>query len=78
MSPAKWRLFCLGLNELNRPISFSHQIVTNDHILPPYPSVYSACSRDRYVSHLFPVTFPQVKQRIGMIILEAQFVTWNK
>ena len=33
------------------------------------PSVYSACRRPRYASHLFPMTFPQVKQRIGIIML---------
>lgn len=34
-----------------------------------YPSVYSACSSPRYDSHLLPITLPQVKQRIGIIIL---------
>ena len=33
-----------------------------------HPSEKSACSRCRYVSHLFPITFPQVKHRTGMII----------
>ena len=32
------------------------------------PSVYSAWSRPRYASHLFPMTFPHVKQRTGIII----------
>ena len=32
-----------------------------------HPSLYSACSRSRYVSHLLPITLPQVKQRTGMI-----------
>lgn len=34
-----------------------------------YPSVYSACRRPKYDSHLLPMTLPQVKQRIGIIIL---------
>jgi hypothetical protein len=33
-----------------------------------YPSEKSACKRLRYVSHLLPITFPQVKQRTGIII----------
>lgn len=33
-----------------------------------YPSVYSACKSPRYDSHLLPITFPHVKQRIGIII----------
>jgi hypothetical protein len=37
-----------------------------------HPSVYSACSRSRYVSHLLPITLPHVKQRTGMIIAAAQ------
>jgi hypothetical protein len=33
--------------------------------------VYSAWSSPRYASHLFPMTFPQVKQRIGMIMVKV-------
>ena len=36
-----------------------------------YLSVYPACSRCKYCSHLFPTTLPQVKQRTGMIIRGA-------
>jgi len=36
-----------------------------------YPSVYSAWRSPRYASHLFPITFPQVKHRTGMIIAMA-------
>lgn len=34
-----------------------------------YPSVYSACKRPRYASHLFPTILPQVKHLTGIIIL---------
>jgi hypothetical protein len=33
-----------------------------------YPSEKSACKRLKYVSHLFPMTFPHVKQRTGIIM----------
>ena len=33
-----------------------------------HPSVYSACRRPRYDSHLLPITFPHVKHRIGIIM----------
>ena len=42
---------------------------SNIEICNYLPSVYSACRRPRYASHLFPMTFPQVKQRIGIIML---------
>ena len=42
---------------------------SNIEIYNYLPSVYSACRRPRYASHLFPMTFPQVKQRIGIIML---------
>ena len=32
------------------------------------PSLFPLCKRVKYCSHLFPTTFPQVKQRTGMII----------
>jgi hypothetical protein len=34
-----------------------------------YPSEKSACKRLKYVSHLFPITFPQEKHRTGIIIV---------
>jgi len=34
-----------------------------------YPSVKSACNKLKYVSHLFPMTLPHVKQRTGIIIV---------
>lgn len=36
--------------------------------LSTYPSVYSACRRPKYASHLLPITFPHVKHLIGIII----------
>ena len=36
-----------------------------------YPSVYSACRSPKYASHLFPITLPHVKHRIGMIMVAA-------
>ena len=36
-----------------------------------YPSVYSACRSPKYASHLFPITLPHVKHRIGMIMVTA-------
>ncbi len=36
---------------------------------PSHPSEYSACKRSKYVSHLLPITLPQVKHRTGMIII---------
>ena len=41
-----------------------------------YPSEKSACSKLRYVSHLLPITFPQVKHRTGMIILKCSII-WS-
>ena len=34
-----------------------------------HPSEKSACNRLKYVSHSFPITFPQVKHRTGIIII---------
>lgn len=42
-----------------------------------HPSVYSACSNPRYASHLLPITFPHVKQRIGIIIAVMLKKNWN-
>lgn len=42
-----------------------------------YPSVYSTCNNPRYASHLLPITFPQVKQRTGIIIFVYQFSIYN-
>lgn len=42
-----------------------------------YPSEKSACKRLRYVSHLFPITFPQEKHRTGMIIVRCCFMYTN-
>lgn len=36
------------------------------------PSVYSACNRPRYDSHLLPTTLPQVKHLTGIIILRIR------
>lgn len=38
-------------------------------ITETYPSVYSACNRPKYASHLLPMTLPQVKQRTGIIMI---------
>ena len=37
-------------------------------------SLYSLCKRPIYVSHLLPITLPQVKQRTGMIIFIYIFI----
>lgn len=42
-----------------------------------YPSVYSTCNNPRYASHLLPITFPQVKQRTGIIIFVYQFSIYD-
>jgi hypothetical protein len=39
--------------------------------LKPYPSEKSACNRLKYVSHLLPMTLPQVKQRTGIIMVAS-------
>ena len=39
-----------------------------------YPSVYSACKSPRYASHLFPITLPHVKHRIGIIIFRLFYI----
>jgi hypothetical protein len=43
--------------------------LTDLGLVVTYPSEKSACKRLRYVSHLLPITFPQVKHRTGIIIL---------
>ena len=43
-----------------------------------YPSVYSACKRPRYASHLLPITLPHVKQRIGIIIIIIYILKYRK
>lgn len=47
-------------------------------IVYTHPSVYSACKRLRYGSHLLPITLPQVKHRIGMIILVGKWCERNQ
>lgn len=44
-------------------------ILQNVGVENAYPSVYSACKRPRYDSHLFPTILPQVKHLTGIIIL---------
>ena len=39
--------------------------------LKSYPSEKSACNRLKYVSHLLPMTLPQVKQRTGIIMVAS-------
>jgi hypothetical protein len=43
--------------------------LTDLGLVVTYPSEKSACKRLRYVSHLLPIIFPQVKHRTGIIIL---------
>ena len=63
-------MFTVNIARLMLNLAF-YQILmySNIEICNYLPSVYSACRRPRYASHLFPITFPQVKQRIGIIML---------
>lgn len=42
-----------------------------------HPSLYSFCNKSKYVSHLFPITFPQVKHLTGIIILGLCLFFYN-
>ena len=67
-SKMKYYVYC---QYFSFDVELFYQILmySNIEICNYLPSVYSACRRPRYASHLFPMTFPQVKQRIGIIML---------
>jgi hypothetical protein len=52
--------------------------LTDLGLVVTYPSEKSACKRLRYVSHLLPIIFPQVKHRTGIIILALVVLVVSK
>lgn len=61
---------------INKTFQTLSRLLSNFRI-EAYPSVYSTCNNPRYASHLLPITFPQVKQRTGIIIFVYQFSIYN-
>lgn len=54
------------------PVEYCHELgACLCRTKAPYPSLYSACNRSKYVSHLLPITLPQVKHRTGIIMFAA-------
>lgn len=71
-----WSIKRILFKCINKKIQTLSRLLSNFRI-EAYPSVYSTCNNPRYASHLLPITFPQVKQRTGIIIFVYQFSIYN-
>lgn len=71
-----WSIKRILFKCINKNFQTLSRLLSNFRI-EAYPSVYSTCNNPRYASHLLPITFPQVKQRTGIIIFVYQFSVYN-